>query len=256
VYFHDGSVIGSSKSTSSYYVRCVRGVQTLQGFTNNGDGTVTDSRTGLMWQKCNAGQNFETNCIENATTDSWSNALGYCNGLTLPPGVNSDWRLPNVKELESLTDDAIYNPAIDTTFFTHNCSSFYWSSTTGVGSSASAWYVSFYGGSVDDYSNSRLQCVRCVRAALGNFVRLVHGGGPVGTYPTFHGAYAAALDTDVIQARAVVSTENLSFASALNIHVSLKGGYDSGFTSNTGFTTVGSLTISHGSVMIENLKIK
>ena len=222
-------------------------------YTDNGN-TVTDNNTGLMWQKCNAGQNDETNCIENATTYSWSNAFGYCNGLTLPLGGKSDWRLPNVKELESLTDDATYNVAIDTAFFLHSCSSWYWSSTTGVGSAGKAWYVSFYGGSVGDYSNSRLQCVRCVRGGQGesSYVKLMTGGNP---FYNIQDAYNNAQAGDIILTKAVVSTENQTFVASKV--VSLKGGYNNDFTSVIGFTTVnGNLTIIGGTLTIENLIIQ
>lgn len=68
---------------------------------NNGNGTVTDSSTGLVWQQAEPG------------TMSWDSALAYCEGLSLT-GAN-DWRLPNIKELESLTDDTRISPALDTT---------------------------------------------------------------------------------------------------------------------------------------------
>ncbi|MBI4687331.1 MAG: DUF1566 domain-containing protein [Nitrospirae bacterium] len=75
-------------------------------FTDNGNGTVTDNRTGLVWQQGEAGQMM------------WGSALSYCEGL--PLGGKTDWRLPNVKELESLTDDTRYNdPAIDTSVVLH-----------------------------------------------------------------------------------------------------------------------------------------
>jgi hypothetical protein len=64
--------------TDALYVRCVRGEQTKQTLTDNGDGTVTDNSTGLVWQQ--------------GETDPmlWGSALSYCEGLSL--GGNSDWR--------------------------------------------------------------------------------------------------------------------------------------------------------------------
>ena len=86
------------------------------GLVDNGNGTVTDNRTGLIWQQGEPGYM------------SWGEALSYCEGLSL--GGHSDWRLPNVRELESLTDDSRYYPAMDTSFFPDAHSSYYWSSTT------------------------------------------------------------------------------------------------------------------------------
>ncbi len=77
-------------------------------FTDNEDGTVTDNLTGLLWLK-------NANCFGSTT---WSQAVSDCNGLAsgsceLTDGSNAgDWRLPNKKELISLTHDGYYNPAI------------------------------------------------------------------------------------------------------------------------------------------------
>ena len=88
-------------------------------FTDNGDGTVTDNTTGLMWQKQDDG-----------VRRTWDQALEYCKGLSL--GGHSDWRLPTVKELQSIVDYAKHNPAIDTMFFPDTKASVYWSSTTRI----------------------------------------------------------------------------------------------------------------------------
>ena len=135
------------------YVRCVRGGQTVSPtFADNGNGTVTDNVTGLMWQQGEAG------------TMTWDSALSYCEGLSL--GDKSDWRLPNIKEFESITDDTRYNPAIDTTFFPNVMSSNYWSSTTDADDPDYAWYIPFYYGFVYDSDGfkSNSYYVRCVRA--------------------------------------------------------------------------------------------
>ncbi|MBU0568419.1 DUF1566 domain-containing protein [bacterium] len=69
-------------------------------FTDNGNGTVTDNLTGLMWTKdANLGG-----------TMNWQNALTYM--TTLNVGGYIDWRLPNLKELRSLMDCSQSNPAL------------------------------------------------------------------------------------------------------------------------------------------------
>ncbi len=75
-------------------------------FTDNGNGTVTDNLTGLMWTK-DASPEAGGVGVEKV---NWETALNYCNGLTL--GEYTDWRLPNVKELQSLIDWTYYNPAL------------------------------------------------------------------------------------------------------------------------------------------------
>ena len=135
------------------YVRCVRGEEFTAPFTDNGNGTVTDTRTGLMWQKGEPGYM------------DWASALSYCEGLELPSGSGqSDWRLPNVKELESLTDDTIYTPSLDTSFFPDVQASFYWSSTTLASYTYLAWYVDFdYGYTYNNIPKDNNLYVRCVR---------------------------------------------------------------------------------------------
>ncbi|MDY6952582.1 MAG: DUF1566 domain-containing protein [Thermodesulfobacteriota bacterium] len=114
-------------------------------FTDNGDGTVTDNLTGLIWLK-------DASCFGN---DSWADALTVCNNLEagycgLADGsVPGDWRLPNVKELQSLIDYGAYDPALPSGHpFTDLQSGAYWSSTSYVGYGQYAWYVDLYNGYV------------------------------------------------------------------------------------------------------------
>jgi len=72
-------------------------------FTDNGNGSVTDNNTGLMWQQGEGGQMM------------WEDAITYCEGLSL--AGFTDWRLPNKNELNSIIDYEKRLPAIDTNFF-------------------------------------------------------------------------------------------------------------------------------------------
>jgi hypothetical protein len=103
-----------------------RGCPTAGRFTDNGNGTVTDNCTGLVWQKATA-----------PGTSTWQDALLYCESLDL--GGSTDWRLPNVRELQSLVDCGRIQPCVDPVFSTF--SGHYWSSTSGFGNPADAWYV-------------------------------------------------------------------------------------------------------------------
>ena len=115
----------------SYHVRAVRGLQSDNTFVDNGDGTVTDSSTGLMWQQSTS----HTNLLP------WTAALSYCEDLTL--AGYTDWRLPNMKELRTIVDHKTYNPAIDTEYFPDTMLSDYWSSTSRAISPSFAWGISF-----------------------------------------------------------------------------------------------------------------
>src|ERR1700730_18540041 len=71
-------------------------------FTDNGDGTVTHTLTGLMWKRCSEGQTWNSGtstCDGTAAPESWSQALFA--GVSDLTGGHTDWRLPNRKELES-----------------------------------------------------------------------------------------------------------------------------------------------------------
>jgi len=120
-------------------------------FTDNGDGTVTDTLTGLMWLK-------DGGCFRK----SWSSAITTISDFNTNPGkypcryyasAYSDWRLPNIKELESLVNYGVSNSAswINVNGFTNLNSSTYWSSTTYLGNTSQAWTVDMKAG-VSKYS--------------------------------------------------------------------------------------------------------
>ncbi len=112
--------------------RCVRGPEWgVNDFRAHGDGTVTDTATGLMWQQADDGR-----------TRTWGQALAYCQGLSL--AGHGDWRLPNAKELQSLVDYRRHDPALDLTVFRqHDKTGWFWSSTTHGDNPGSAVYVCF-----------------------------------------------------------------------------------------------------------------
>ena len=114
--------------------------------TVNGDVIVTDTKTGLVWQKT-----YETG-------KNWQAALDYCENLTY--AGYSDWRLPDKNELASLVNYEKYNPASD---FPDMPSQYFWSSSTRVNNTSSAWNVNFNNGFVDDGSKTNDSNVRCVR---------------------------------------------------------------------------------------------
>ncbi len=115
---------------------------------NNNNGTVTDNLTGLIWLR-------NANCFGPRT---WTQALNDANTLAsgscglLDGSTASQWRLPNLKELQSLIDFAYYNPALSNAAgtgkwvagdpsFTGVQSDFYWSGTTYANVTIFAWRV-------------------------------------------------------------------------------------------------------------------
>jgi hypothetical protein len=240
--FYNGR-INSLPSSGTNYVRCVRGVQLVNpSFTDNGDGTVTDSAAGLMWQK------------GYAYNKTWGSALEYCNNELVLPANNSytDWRLPNIKELMSMIDHNLSDTAIDLTYFPYS-SAFYISSTTYATSTGSAWSVDFSNGYAMGYGKSTHR-VRCVRGACAN-KQVKVGDEAVAAYDNIQDAYNEASSTDTIRAQATSLDDNLLFAG--NKTITLIGGFDCGFATSSGLTTVNGLTIGGtDKVTIANIIIK
>jgi hypothetical protein len=95
---------------------------------------------------------------------TWSNALLAVTALNSAAyGGYSDWRLPNVKELQSIVDYGRVSPAIDTTYFPNAQSNGYWSSTTYADSTDFAWFVNFNYGDVYFVDKTSTFYVRPVR---------------------------------------------------------------------------------------------
>ena len=144
----------SAGGTKKFHARAVRNINTpttiTNHFTDNGDGTITDNLTQLVWQK-----------IPNANIFTWEQALSYAEGLTI--GTNSDWRLPNIKELQSINNEFATNPSVFAPYFSsvgvHN----YWSSTTLPNQNLSAWYWSTAFGITTYSVKTGTNYVLCVR---------------------------------------------------------------------------------------------
>jgi hypothetical protein len=148
----DGSLGLTHKSSLSHF--CALAVRAGEGessgnFIEKGNGTITDDRTGLVWQRATPAKMY-----------TWEEALTYCNKLILA-GYN-DWRLPDVNELQSIADYDRHDPSIDS-IFSGTVPSNYWTSTTNPNNPSSAWNVSFSNGMVYSENKSDFQQVRAVR---------------------------------------------------------------------------------------------
>lgn len=155
VNFADGRIKGyglvNNGSEKTFFVQCVRGNSSygLNLFVDNGNQTVTDRATGLMWAKNDSG-----------TGMGWSNALAWVQAKNAARYLGyNDWRLPNVKELQSIVDytrspdgtgSAALDPVFKCTQFTNENGqldyAWCWSATTHAtytGSGQEAGYVAF-----------------------------------------------------------------------------------------------------------------
>lgn len=135
---------------SGRLVRCVRGTGYSGSYTAAGT-TVTDGRTGLMWQSTVA-----------PSTMIWQEALDYCETLSLDG--HDDWRLPSQKELLSLVDPTEPSPTISPLFAARPAATF-WTSTPLSSSPGTGYVVSFDTG-INPTINvlvTAAYSVRCVR---------------------------------------------------------------------------------------------
>ena len=138
-------------------------------FTNNGDGTVLDNVTGLMWQQQESGEL------------TWPSAFAYCKSLTTAGYAN--WRLPDIKELFSIVSDQAAGVVFVSSFIqTSPIAEYYWANNTGVrNADLYRWAVNAGGGAGDHSMTETISAggerpvhVRCVRgtSTLGKGPRL------------------------------------------------------------------------------------
>lgn len=147
-------------------VRLVRGGEDYGALVDNGDGTVTDPRSGLMWARCALGQSDTTRCSGDPSYLDWQDALrdARTRNTTNWKG-HADWRLPNAKEMASLLGSPRLRPAIDAGVFRNAGSAAYWTSTTASQVPSMAWAV--FQGEGDLFAKNKLTraAVRLVRTA-------------------------------------------------------------------------------------------
>ena len=145
-------------------------------YQDNGDGTITDLNTGLMWEK----KSDDGSIHDRDDAYTWANAMGTFVAALNAAGFagHTDWRLPNVKELQSIVNYGAETPSVSAilwtpcfggfgcTVLTCSCtvSAGYWSSTSLERDPTDAWYVSFFeGGVIAGDKNDEVYFVRAVR---------------------------------------------------------------------------------------------
>jgi hypothetical protein len=204
--FADGRIkcypLQNPGGSGGYFAQYVRGGSDygVNAFADNGDGTITDAATGLTWMQNDNGAGVE-----------FAEALDYCESLTL--AGYDDWRLSNIKELQSIVDydrspDVTGSAALDPIFSISSMTNeagqvdypFFWSSTTHIGyvnTGGNAAYISFgramgymeqFGGWVDVHGAGAQRSDPKAASSTGshgpqgdavrsaNYVRCVRGG--------------------------------------------------------------------------------
>jgi hypothetical protein len=149
-------------------------------YTDNGDGTITDTNTGLTWEKKTLAGSASTEIHHVDRTYTWDNAFAvHIAGLNSAAfGGHTDWRLPNVRELQSIVNYARATPSVSPAFNT-GCSAIcsvvdcsctapvaHWSSSTLADNPMGAWLVTFGNGTVFAFGKTNVFGVRAVRGGL------------------------------------------------------------------------------------------
>lgn len=124
-----------------------------------GGSEILDKHAGLIWQRCSVGQTWS-----GSTCTGTSRSLGWDEALKQAKNYGAEWRLPNIKELESLLEDACHSASINDTFFPMTPNSTFWSSSPDR-SSTLIWVVSFQDG-ISAYDGiGNFHTARAVRTA-------------------------------------------------------------------------------------------
>ena len=133
---------------------------------DNGDGTVTDRKTGLIWKQCVEGQSGSDCASGSAETFTWPQALQRAQTVNSSGGFAgfSDWRVPNIKELSSLIEPLCIGSTINRTRFPNTVRGEVWSASGLAGHNFYAWYVYFNHGYTSIASKANHYQLRLVRS--------------------------------------------------------------------------------------------
>ena len=152
-------------------------------YRDNGDGTVTDVKTGLQWMRCSLGQAWQGGMCRGGTeTYAWQTALDAAKSLNRQGGYAGyrDWRVPAIEGLRTLVycssgqpktwndtgkscEGDYERPTIYQSAFPNTPAFWFWSSSPYAYSPDGAWYVTFYYGAVYGYGKGSAKYVRLVR---------------------------------------------------------------------------------------------
>jgi len=138
-------------------------------FQDNGDGTVTDTASGLMWMRCPLGQVWsDGTCRGDAAQYDWPAAQAAAEEVNATGRhFFNDWRVPSLRELAMITERQCENPRINLTIFPDTQATFVWTSTTrpGEGNEDVAYALSFGPEGVKHRPKAERYPVRLTRTA-------------------------------------------------------------------------------------------
>jgi len=137
-------------------------------FTDNGNGTVTDTQTKVVWQRCVVGMKWDgKSCTGQSLDYKYRESHSVVDEFNQKKvAKHSNWRLPTEKELASLVESTCFNPAINLDVFPYTPQSGFWTSTEDQGlNSTRIKVLHFYNGNT--YAANQNQSWR-IRLVAGN----------------------------------------------------------------------------------------
>lgn len=136
-------------------------------FVDNEDNTILDLRTGLLWAKCAIGQDYANGKCEGAAQNftSFRAALSHVDSIRTSYLDTGGWRIPNIKELDSIVERQCTNPSINVDIFPDTPSATFFSSTPQPDSLDNFWArsISFFTGEEYTPPTETLRHVRLVK---------------------------------------------------------------------------------------------
>jgi formylglycine-generating enzyme required for sulfatase activity len=110
-----------------------------------------DAKTKLTWQRAVPAAKY-----------AWADAKTYCQTLGSSLG-GTGWRLPTIKEIQTIVDESRTTPSVDPTAFPATPATNFWSSSVVAGSPLAAWFITFDAGVTYFFAMAEMLNVRCVR---------------------------------------------------------------------------------------------
>lgn len=173
----DSGAVSFDAKTNLKKIRLVQGMSGVGvglcdpgQYTNFGDGTVADKRTGLMWKQCTEGLSGNSctsgSALPFSTIPAIVSQLNVVNTIGSAEGLGYiDWRVPSKHELASLANRSCTgSPAIVNSIFPATVAVAYASATIDANDSSRLWYVDFFDGTIAVGQVAIPKLVRLVRA--------------------------------------------------------------------------------------------
>ena len=135
-------------------------------FKDNGNGTLTDIKSGMTWMRCALGQNWNgTTCTGTPAGYNWQAAQDEAVKLDKEGyGGFSDWRVPQIPELAMIVETQCSDPRINLTLFPATPAAYFWSATSGRGARIGAYMLSFGPEGANAGGKEELHYVRLMRS--------------------------------------------------------------------------------------------